>query len=156
MLGFAVVAAVAVSIPFIGSLAPTSPVTDSATRIDISQLTPGTYKEFGPEYRRYFVLRDFDGQVHLFSVRRWREGYALADVGWATANFVCADFGPDSSGDRLERHGSFRCRDEEMPEWYRANLVWDYSGRNRSESIEDMVQVDFEISGDSLVFRDSL
>ena len=143
----------AFSIPFISSLAPTELADETVTKIDVSDLASGTYREFGPANRRYFLLRDFDGQVRLFSVWRWTEGYALADVRWETANFICADFGPDSVQNRLDKDGLFRCRDEEMPEWYRANLVWDYSGKNRGQSVEDLPEEDYELHGNTLVLH---
>ena len=151
----AAIGLVAFTIPFLGSLAPTELASETTTRIDVSDLASGTYREFGPAYRRYFLLRDFDGQVRLFAVWRATEGYLLADRRWEFANYPCANFGPDSTENRLEENGAFRCRDEEMPDWYRANLVWDYSGENVGQSVEDLPEEDYELHGDSLVLRGS-
>lgn len=123
LIALAIVALGAISVPFIGSLSPTDRSVDNARAsgrfVDVGELALGGFLEKGNEYSRYFALRDFDGQVRLFSVRHRRGTYWIADLSWERPFSPCGDFGPDAVGNRLVEGGAFRCHDPDSSDWYK-------------------------------------
>ena len=156
----AIIAVGAVSVPFIGSLGPTDRAIDNARQsgrfVDASELAPGTFLEKGNEYSRYFALRDFDGQVRLFSVRHRRGTYWIADLSWERPFSPCDDFGPDAVGDKLIKGGAFRCHDPNSSNWYLKEMVWDYSGKNLGKRTGDMIEARYKVEGDTLFILDEM
>jgi hypothetical protein len=124
----------AISIPFFGALSPNSRSVDNASElgiaIDLGELSPGTYEEKASEYSRYFVLRDFDGEVYVYFVRHDRGAYYIADISWDRPFMPCVNFGTDASGNRLLEGGKIRCHDAELSDWSERELVWDYTGKS--------------------------
>lgn len=149
----------ALTIPFFGSLSPTNQSVENAEQlgftVDLDEIAPGTFIEKGSEYNRYFVLRDFDGEVHLFTVPHRRKMYWIAEFYWSQPVMPCERFGPDAVGKDLIEGGMIRCHDPDMSDWFRRESVWDYSGKNMGERTEDMPEAQFEINGSLLVIKDT-
>ena len=149
----------AISIPFFGSLGPNSRSIDNAGElgiaIDLDELSPGTYAEKASEYSRYFVLRDFDGEVYVYFVRYYSNAYYIADISWDRPFKPCVDFGPDASGNQLLEGGKIRCRDAKMSDWSQRELVWDYAGKSMGERTGDMPQAEYEIRDGMLMIKGS-
>ena len=149
----------AVAIPFIGSLGPSDQSVENAKQlgitIDLDELTAGTFLEKGSEYNRYIAVRDFDGEVHLFSVPHRREKYWIAEFSWSRPVMPCERFGPDAIGRNLVKGGMIRCHDAEMSDWSRTESVWDYSGKNMGERTEDMPEAQFEVNDHLLIIKDT-
>ena len=124
--------------------------------VDLDKLAPGTFLEKGSEYSHYFVLRDFDGQVRLFSVRYYQGKYWIADLDWERPFLSCNDFGPDADGNRLVKGGHFRCRDESMGDWYSRESVWNYAGKNLGTRTGDMPEARYDIRGNTLFILDGI
>ena len=149
----------ALTIPFFGSLTPTTQSVENAEQlgitVDLDELAPGTFVEKGSEYNRYFVLRNFDGAVRLFAVPHRRDRYYIAEFYWSRPAMPCEQFGPDAVGNRLVEGGMIRCHDPDMADWSRRESVWDYSGTNMGERTEDMPEAKYEINGSLLVIKDT-
>ena len=152
-------AVVAISIPFFGSLRPNSRSVDNSSElgiaIDLDDLSPGTYEEKASEYSRYFVLRDFDGEVYVYFVRHYGDAYWIADISWDRPFMPCLDFGPDASGNKLLEGGRMRCHDADNSEWSRREQVWDFAGKSMGERTGDMTQADYDIRDGMLMIKGS-
>lgn len=79
---------------------------------------------------RFFVLRNHDGEVYVYSIRHYGNAYHIADISWDRPFMTCVDFGPDASGNQLLEGGKIRCHDARMSDWPQRELVWDYSGKS--------------------------
>ncbi len=149
----------AISIPFLGSLNPNSRSVDYTSElsiaIDLDEQSPGTYEEKASEYSRYFVLRDFDGEVYVYFVRHYSNAYWIADVSWERPFMPCVDFGPDASGNKLLEGGKIRCHDADNSNWSRRDLVWDYTGKSMGERTDDMTQADYDVRDGMLMIKGS-
>ena len=160
MIAMAVFALGAISIPFVGSLSPTSHSIEDAVQlgivIDLDELVPGTFIEKSSDYSRYFVLRDFDGEVYVYSIRYYDDAYLIAEHSWDRPFMSCSHFGPDSVGSKLMEGGKMRCDDPDMSDWSRRESVWDYSGKNMGEKTDDMPEAEHEIRGSMLMIKDSV
>lgn len=152
-------AAGALTVPFFGSLNPTSHSVENAVQlgiaIDLDELSLGTYIEKASEYSRYFALRDFDGKVYVYMVRHYSDAYRIADVSWDRPFLPCVRFGPDALGSRLVEGGKIRCHDSEMSDWSRRESVWEYSGRSMGERTGDMSEVEYEVRDGMLMIKGS-
>ena len=149
----------ALTVPFLGSLGPTSQSVENAAQlglaIELDELAPGTYLEKASEYSRYITLRDFDGEVYVFMVRYYSDAYWIAEFSWDRPFMGCVRFGPDASGNRLVEGGKIRCHDSEMSDWSRRESVWDYSGKSMGERSEDMPEAEYEVRDGMLMIKDS-
>ncbi len=147
------------SIPFAGSLSPNSRSVDNADQtgiaVDLGGLSPGTYLEKAGEYSRYFVIRDFDGEVYVYVVRHYGDAYRVPDITWDRPSIPCVQFGPEASGNRLVRDGKIRCHDPDLSDWWRRELVWDYAGRSMGERTDDIPEADYEVLDDMLIIKGS-
>lgn len=154
------IAVAAISIPFFGSLKPNDRSLEisgqTGRTVDLDMLASGSFLEKGSEYARYFVLRDLNGQVRLFSVPYRQDTYWIADLHWDRPFLPCDDFGPDSDGNRLIAEGAFRCHDESMGDWYRRESVWDYTGKNLGTRTGDMPEARYEVRGNTLFILDGV
>ena len=159
LLTLTLIAIGAISVPFLGSLSPNSRSLEHAGEagrvVDLKDLATGTFLEKGSEYSRYFVIRDFEGQVRLYAVTYRQQMYWIADLRWDRPFLPCENFGPDADGNRLIKGGAFRCRDESMSDWWRKESGWDYSGKNRGERSGDMPESRYEIRDDMLFIVDA-
>jgi len=160
MIAMTVFALGAVSIPFVGSLSPTSHSIENAVQlgiaIDLDELVPGTFVEKASDYSRYFALRNFDGEVYVYSIRYYDDAYGIAEFSWDRPFMWCSRFGPDSVGSNLVEGGKMRCHDPDMSDWSRRESVWDYSGKSMGERTDDMPEAEHEIQGGILVIKDSV
>ena len=149
----------AISIPFFGSLSLNSRSVDTAIElglaVDLERLSPGTYEEKASEYSRYFVLRDFDGEVYVYFIRHYSDAYYIADISWDRPFMPCVDFGPDASGNQLLEGGKIRCHDPRESDWSQRELVWDYAGKSMGERTDDMSQAEYEIRDGILMIKGS-
>ncbi len=152
-------AVAALTVPFFGSLSPTSQSVENAAQhgiaIELDELAPGTYVEKASEYSRYIALRDFDGEVYVYMVRYYSDAYRIADIYWDRPSTRCVRFGPDASGNRLVEGGRIRCHDSEMSDWSRRESVWEYSGRSMGERTEDMPETEYEVREGMLIIKGS-
>ncbi len=159
MVAMTVFAVGALSIPFAGSLRPTSRSVENAVQlgiaIDLDDLVPGSFVEKASEYSRYFVLRDFDRKVYVYSVRNYGDAYRIAEFSWDRPFMRCSRFAPDLVDKRLVEGGKIRCHDSEMSDWSRRESVWDYSGKSMGEQTGDMPEAEYEIQDGMLVIKDS-
>ncbi len=159
MIAMTVFALGAISIPFIGSLSPTSHSIENAVQlgiaIDLDDLAPGTFVEKSSDYSRYFALRDFDGEVYVYSIRYYGDSYRIAEFSWDRPVIRCSRFGPDSVGSNLTEGGKMRCHDPDMSDWSRRESVWDYSGKSMGERTDDMPGSEHKVQDGILVIKDS-
>ena len=114
-------------------------------RIDITALQPGYFIEQKLEVSRVFVLRDLDGQIHVFTVPFWDGAYWLPEFDWSLPAIACADFGPDTTEGKLIEDGAFRCRLPHYGEFFRREHSWSYSGENLGYRTADMKIAEHEV-----------
>ncbi len=159
IIAMALFAVGATSIPLVGSLSPNSRSIANASElgiaIDLDELLPGTYEEKAGDYSRYFVLRDFDGEIYVYFVRHYSNAYYIADISWDRPFMPCVDFGPDAFGSQLVEGGKIRCRDAKMSDWSQRELVWDYTGKSMGERSGNMFQAEYEIRDGMLIIKGS-
>lgn len=149
----------ALTVPFLGSLSPNSQSVENAlqsrTVVDLAELAPGTFVEKGSEYTRFFVLRDFDGEIYVYEVRHLGDAYRIPDGSWDRPYMPCRRFGPEASGNRLVRNGSIRCHDPDLSDSWRRELTWSYSGKSMGERTGDIPRVDFDVRERVLMIKGS-
>ena len=158
ILAMAALASLALSTVFLGSLAPNTKslerADESGRSVSLESLEVGSFLTRQDEFFRYFVLRDFEGAVRVYSVP-YREGaFWIADLRWDRPFLPCIDFGPDSDGRMLVQGGAFRCRDDDLSEWWQRESVWDYSGRSLGVMSANMPETEYVLRGEFVILID--
>lgn len=144
-----VVAGIALS-PYLSTLIETDDAGSTRPSVVLSELKTGSYVEVELPAARVFVLRDFDGQVYVFSVPYSDTAYWLPEFDWSHPAIPCAEFAPDNKDGMLVEEGRFRCRLPDHGEFFRREHSWSYSGKNLGFRTADLKIADHEMTEDSV------
>jgi hypothetical protein len=122
-------------------------------RIDLDELATGSYVEIVLPTSHIFVLRDFDDQVHVFTVPFSDTAYWLPEFDWTHPAIPCAEFGPDNKDGKLIEDGKFRCRQPDHGEFFRYEHSWSYSGENLGYRTADLKEAKYELVGNTVLLK---
>ena len=140
-----------VAAPFVSAILENA--TDEAAQpiVSLTDLTTGSFVEVELKTSRAFVLRDFDGQVYVFSVPYSDSAYWLPEFDWNHPAIPCAQFEPDNKDGLLIPDGKFRCVLPDQGEFFRYEHSWSYSGENQGYRTSDMRVADHEMTEDAVL-----
>jgi hypothetical protein len=133
------------AVPFFASRVTNEKDRPPRPRIDITELQPGSFIEVKLQTSRVFVLRNFDNQIHVYTVPFWSGAYWLPEFDWVHPAIACANFGPDNTNGILTKGGAFRCRLPRYGEFFSREHSWSFSGENLGYRTADMKIADYEI-----------
>ena len=120
-------------------------------RVDVSKLQPGSFVEVKRDSSHVFVLRDFAGAIHIFTIPFWDGAYWLPEFDWTHPAVPCAIFGPDNNDGTLVIDGRFRCREPDHGEFFRREHSWTYAGENKGYRTVDLKTAKHEIDENVVV-----
>jgi hypothetical protein len=140
-----------VAAPFVSTILENA--TDEAAQptVSLTDLAIGSFVEVELKASRAFVLRDFDGQVYVFSVPYSDSAYWLPEFDWTHPAIPCAQFEPDNKDGLLIPDGKFRCVLPDQGEFFRYEHSWMYSGENQGYRTSDMKVADHEMTEDTVL-----
>ena len=139
------------SAPYLSTLIETKNAGDARPEVNLEGLETGSFVEVELAASRVFILRDFDDQVHVFSIPYGDSVYWLPEFDWSHPAVPCAEFGPDNKDGMLVRDGAFRCRRPDQSEFFRYEHSWSYSGRNLGYRTADLRIANYEMTADSVL-----
>ncbi len=152
----ALVAGIALTIPFVSSLSPSANAGSTLQHINISQLEAGDYLieddlSKGHFRARYLIIRDYKSNYRIFSIPVRDDRFLLPDVRWWRWGGLCSDFRPEIQKSKIIPEGVIKCHDQKFlndpnPEWR-----WAYDGRNLGNYTENMFSVTHKVEGPYLI-----
>ena len=151
LLVLALIGAGIATAPYLSAVFETRKDAETSVAVKLAGLKTGSFVEVKLPASRVFVLRDFDEQVHVFTVPFSDSAYWLPEFDWSRPAVPCAEFGPDNKDGILIEDGAFRCRRPDQGEFFRYEHAWAYSGRNLGYRTADMRIADYEITADSVL-----
>jgi hypothetical protein len=153
LLWFGLICVVVAAAPYLTNFVENRNGESMPPMVKLADLKTGSFVEIVLPASRAFVLRDFDDQVHVFSVPYSDTAYWLPEFDWSHPAIPCAEFSPDNKEGMLIKDGAFRCRQPDHGEFFRYEHSWAYSGRNLGYRTSDLKIPDFELTDDAIVLK---
>lgn len=151
---FALLALLALSIPFIQSLLPSRSAGADLPHLYIGDMTGCSYQIVSSGIKSWvgkswLIIKRQQGQFHLYSLPTDEGKVLLPDHSWQRYAGRCTNFHPELEYEQMKRNGVITCHDENMdgPQRWR----WDYNGKSLATGTPDLLKQQFKLEGDHLV-----
>lgn len=147
-------------VPFALSLQPSERADAALPRIDVSNISPGTYKLVTPEdafetfngfKQSVYFLRTKDGNLRAWAVYARNGEVGMPDYHWWRTYFSCKEFGPDLKDGVIDEKSLIQCHDKDLYQGQVEYWRWQLNGKAVSQYVDDMQPANGVIEGEYFV-----
>lgn len=148
------------SIPFGLSLFPSERADAALSRINITELRPGSFKLVTPDnaYELYngfkrsvYILKTNTGEIRAWAVYAKNGEVGMPDYHWWNVYFTCKHFSPAINNGIIEENSLIQCRDKDISPWQSENWRWRQDGKSITQNVDDMRPAHGMVEGDYFV-----
>lgn len=157
----ALIGVILLFVPFVLSLSPTERADAALSRIDVSNIAPGTYKlvalenpfETHNEFKEsIFFLRTRNGNLQAWFMLAKKGEVGMPDFHWWNSYFACKAFGPDMKDGFIDENSLIQCHDNGLYPGQASIWRWRLNGEAVSKNaVDDMYPARGVIEGDYFV-----
>lgn len=147
--------------PFVASLMQSNNGESKLPKIDISGISPGSYKIFKLPHRKkmygdyqvsMMLVKKADGTVHAWTVLVRKGAVGMPDKYWWQPIYDCQQFGPTLVNGKIDERKPLECHDSNVAEANRKqDWQWSIDGKALSTNVTDMEPTQGTVEGDYFV-----
>lgn len=156
---FSIVGFAFASYPFLASMAPSKRAESEIPRINIKEMSPGTYKitthSRSVEYYYKFksavmIVKRHDGKIDAWDLFVKNGAVGMPDYHWWQVYYTCKDFGPTIVNGVIDETMPISCHDSKEDV-----RKWSIDGKSLTEYFDDLHKAEGFVEGDYFVLSRS-